>query len=336
MAMTAAQGAAAEVAVDAQAGVAARDARGVPARAGHADRGEIALASACGGKAARGAAAAGDGLPAARGGPRVAPRRDRAEARRPRRPRELPARCRAPRGRAAREHDGGPLLRHADLAPAAAGADRERAARARAVGRARRAHRRPAAVPLARRDARRLAALLLGRRGRALHRPARAVQDQHAPPAPGRRPGLADRDRPLAAAGDLRREHRGRRRAGRLLHQARLRAPDPLRGRAPHDRRAGDRHSRPHQRRARVLRRAQLRRGGPAALHRHRGRLQLAVRRQGDHLPVPRRRDRRDHGADPGPRTTTSGATRRTARSTRTTCGSSTASRSSCAPTASA
>ena len=94
---------------------------------------------------------------------------------------------------------------------------------ARAVDRGRRAHRRPPALPLPRRDARRLPALLHGRRGRALHRPARAVQDQHAPPAPVRRPGLADRYRQVAAAGDLRRQHRGRRRPRRLLHEGRLR-----------------------------------------------------------------------------------------------------------------
>ena len=51
-----------------------------------------------------------------------------------------------------------------------------------------------------------------GARRRALHRPDRALQAQPPAPAPVRRPGLADRDRHLAAAGDARRQHRGRRR----------------------------------------------------------------------------------------------------------------------------
>ena len=60
-------------------------------------------------------------------------------------------------------------------------------------------------------------------RGQAVHRPDRAVQDQPPAPAPRRRPGLADRDRELAAAGHARRADGGRRRRGRLLHAGRVR-----------------------------------------------------------------------------------------------------------------
>ena len=59
-----------------------------------------------------------------------------------------------------------------------------------------------------------------------------------------------------------------------------------------HHDRARDRHARPHQRGARVVRRAQLRRRRAAAVHRHRGRLQLAVRRRRSDLHVRRRRGR--------------------------------------------
>ena len=50
------------------------------------------------------------------------------------------------------------------------------------------------------------------------------------------------------------------------------------------DRHPRDRHSWSHQRGTGVVRRAELRRRRSAALHRHRGRLQLAVRRQGHHV----------------------------------------------------
>ena len=56
-------------------------------------------------------------------------------------------------------------------------------------------------------------------RGQALHRPRVALQAEQAAPAPGRRPGLADPGRQLAAAHDVRRQPRGRRYAGRPLHE---------------------------------------------------------------------------------------------------------------------
>ena len=71
----------------------------------------------------------------------------------------------------------------------------------------------------------------------------------------------------LAAAGDLRREHRGRRRPRRLLHQGRLRGHRPLRGGPPYGDRPRDRQAQPHQRGARLVRRAQLRRRRAAAVH---------------------------------------------------------------------
>ena len=67
-------------------------------------------------------------------------------------------------------------------------------AAAGAVAVADRRDRRRAALRVARRHARRRAPLLQRRRGEALHRPARALQDQRPAPAPDRRPGLAHRD----------------------------------------------------------------------------------------------------------------------------------------------
>ena len=85
----------------------------------------------------------------------------------------------------------------------------------------RRADRGPPAVRLARRHARRGAALLRPRRRQALHRPDGALQVQPPAPAPLRRSGLAHRDQVVAESDDARRQHRGRRRAGRLLHAGR-------------------------------------------------------------------------------------------------------------------
>ena len=158
---------------------------------------------------------------------------------------------------------------------------RSRRRSARPVDRARRADRRPPAVRLPRRRC----STSPGTSSpwptvKRLHRPARPVQGQLPAPAPHRRPGLADRDRQLAAAGHVRRQHRGRRRARRLLHQGRLPArSSPTPPRRLHHGRARDRPARAHQRRAGLVRRAELRRRRAAALHRHRGRLQLAVRR---------------------------------------------------------
>ncbi|CAM5644565.1 beta-N-acetylhexosaminidase OS=Streptomyces tendae OX=1932 GN=GUR47_08525 PE=3 SV=1 [Streptomyces tendae] len=59
------------------------------------------------------------------------------------------------------------------------------------------------------------------------------LQMDQAPPAPQRRPGSAHGHRLLAASGDLRRLHRGRRRTRRLLHQGGLQGDRPLRGPPP-------------------------------------------------------------------------------------------------------
>ena len=100
------------------------------------------------------------------------------------------------------------LPRRADPAPAAARRRREGLRAAGTVaGRGRHRQGQPA-LRLARRDARRLPALLRRRPGQALHRPDGALQDQQAAPAPLRRPGLAHRDRLLAAARHVRRLHR--------------------------------------------------------------------------------------------------------------------------------
>ena len=136
----------------------------------------------------------------------------------------VPARRLGRHGEPDRTHRGRALPRRADLATAAAAARGGEHRPARAVDHRRRAHHRPSAVRLARSDARRVTALLRRRRGQALHRPARHVQGQRAAPAPRRRPGLADPDRQLAPADDVRRQHRGRRRTGRLLHEGAVRA----------------------------------------------------------------------------------------------------------------
>ncbi len=128
-------------------------------------------------------------------------------------------------------------------------------------------------------------ALLHRRAGRAVHRPAGALQDQLPASAPVRRPGLAHRGHVLAAAGHVRRQHGGRRRPGRLLHRRRTTSRSSRYAAArfmtvvPEIDMPG-----PHQRGARLVRRAQLRRRRAAALHRHRRRLQLAVRAEGRDL----------------------------------------------------
>ena len=112
--------------------------------------------------------------------------------------------------------------------PAASTPSRRCARSSRRRPAARRHDRRPPALRVARRDARRRAPLLRRRRRLPRDRPPRGVQAQRAAPAPVRRPGLADRDRRVAAAGRGRRARRGRRRPRRLLHAGRL----------PRDRRA--------------------------------------------------------------------------------------------------
>ncbi len=139
----------------------------------------------------------------------------------------------------------------------------------------------------------------------------------------------------LAAAGDLRRQHRGRRRPGRLLHARPTTRADPLRRGPLHDDRARDRHARPHQRGARLVRRAQLRRRRAAAVHRapRSASARCASRRTLTYTFLDDViGELAAHDARPVP--STSAVTRRTARRTRTTSRSSTASRSSCTSTA--
>ena len=136
--------------------------------------------------------------------------------------RGLPPDRRAGTSHARRPHGRRPLPRHADAPPAPSCRDREGHGAARAVARPGRHDPRPAAVRVARDDARRRAPLLRRGRGRAARRPARALQAQPAPSPPDRRPGLAARDPLAAEAHPHRRAHRRGRRAGRVLHAARL------------------------------------------------------------------------------------------------------------------
>ena len=68
------------------------------------------------------------------------------------------------------------------------------------------------------------------RRRQALHRPDGALQAEPPAPAPVRRPGLAHRDQVLAEPHGTRRQHRGRRRTGRVLHAGGVPRPRRLRG----------------------------------------------------------------------------------------------------------
>ena len=71
------------------------------------------------------------------------------------------------------------------------------------------------------------------RRGQALHRPARALQDEPPAPAPLRRSGLAHRDQVVAEAdATIGGSTAGRRRCGRILHAGRIHGHRRLRGRA--------------------------------------------------------------------------------------------------------
>ena len=110
------------------------------------------------------------------------------------------------------------------------------------------------------------------RRRRALHRRARALQAQHPAPAPHRRPGLAHRDRPLAAAG--RRTAAAPRSAaapGGFYTGADYRAIVALR-RGPRTSRSCPRSTCPGTRNAALASYPELNCDGarPAALHRHR------------------------------------------------------------------
>ncbi len=233
------------------------------------------------------------------------PRRHRSAARRAGRQGArrggLPAPLRRPLGHPHRRPPGRPLPRCADAAAAAARERREAHRAARPVADSRRDHHRHPALRLPRRDARRLAALLHRRPGQALYRPAGPLQDQHPASASLRRPGLADRHRVLAESDHVRRQHPGRRRPRRLLHQGRLPRDHPPCREPLSDRDPRDRHAGPHQRRARLLRPAELRRRGTAALHRHQGRLQLTVRAQEADVRLRRRRPPRAGGDDPRP-----------------------------------
>ena len=119
---------------------------------------------------------------------------------------------------------------------------------------------RPAAVRLARDDARRGAALLRRERCQAADRPHEPLQAQPPPPAPDGRPGMAARDPLMAAACEPRWPDGSGRREGRSLHAAAVRGDRRVRARAVRRGRAGDRHAGARQRRALVLREAELRR----------------------------------------------------------------------------
>ena len=171
------------------------------------------------------------------------------------------------RGAAARRDRRGPLPRRPDAAPAAARRGRAALPPARPLAdRRRHVTDRP-------RYAYRGAMLDVSRhfftvaRGGALHRRARALQAQQAAPAPQRRPGLAHRRRPLAAAGPARRAHRGRRRPGGSYTGADLRAIVRYAADRRRHGRPGDRHAGPRQRRARLLPRADLRRASRRPLY---------------------------------------------------------------------
>ena len=92
---------------------------------------------------------------------------------------------------------------------------------------------------------------------------------------------------------DVRRLHAGRRRPGRLLHEGPVQGDHRVRLLAAAGGDPRDRHAGPHERRARLVRRAELQRRGAPALHRHRGRLQLAVRQEGRDVRLRGRRDPR-------------------------------------------
>src|SRR6266511_1757436 len=119
--------------------------------------------------------------------------------------------------------------------------------------------------------------LLAGAGCRALRRPSIPVQGEPPAPAPDRRPGLAHRDRPLAAADRGRRLHAGGRRPRWLLHEGRVPADRGLRPGAVHHGRARDRHARARQLGAHRLPRAEPGRSGGLAVHGYRGRVQLAL-----------------------------------------------------------
>ena len=218
----------------------------------------------------------------------------------PRRPcarrRGIPPRRDARGRRADRRTAGGAVLRRSDAAPAPARGNRGGRAAAGPVADRARHDPRPPALRLARRDARRRAALPRGRRGRAAHRPDGALQAQPAAPPPLRRSGLADLDPLVAAPCDRRRPIGGRRREGRVLHPARLRADRRVRARPVRRRRARDRHAGARQRRPLGLRDAHLQRRRSGAPDGHGGGLQLALHRQGADLPVRQRRDPRGRG----------------------------------------
>ncbi len=163
------------------------------------------------------------------------------------------------------------------------------------------------ALHLPGRDARCRPPVLPRRPGQALHRRGRQLQDQHAPPAPDRRPGLAHRHRRPAQS-----DHRGRQHAERIhrrhllvLHRSRVPGPGGLRQVALHDRGPRDRRPRPHQCRARLGRQPELQQPGHRALLRlRRGHQPLlpqrrAARHQRQHLPE--HRDQHRGGTHPRP-----------------------------------
>ena len=136
-----------------------------------------------------------------------------------------------------------------------------------------------------------------------VHRPDRPVQGQQPAPAPGRRPGLA-------ASQINSWPQAGHRTAAAPRSAAARAATTRRRSTRTSSRYAASRYitvvpeiDMPGHTNAALASYAELNCNGvaPAALHRHRRRLQLAVRGQGRHLQVPRRRRPRARGADARP-----------------------------------
>ena len=207
---------------------------------------------------ARHDAPSGDRLPPPRVGERRrrAARRDRAAARRRRVARRRGVRARrssadSVRLVAARRRRGSSAAcrRCGSCCPPGSRRSRARCAWRRAWTVPAGPHRRPPALRVARRMLDVARHFFTVERGEAVHRPARALQAQHAAPAPVRRPGLAHPDRRVAEARDRRRQHaRSAAAPGGFYTKARLRRDRALRAGAVHHRRARDRHAGAHER----------------------------------------------------------------------------------------
>ncbi len=215
--------------------------------------------------------------------------------------RGVPADERRRRSDPHRTHPRRALPRRPDAASAPPGVRRAEDRPARALADRRRHRPGPPPLRLPGRHAGRLPALLHGRPGQALHRPGGALQGQRAASAHQRRPGAgASPSTPwprLASYGGSTQVGGGR---GGFYTKADYReivryAASRYLEVVPEIDMPGHTNAAP-----RLVRPAQLRRRGTPAVHRHPGRLQLAVRAQGGHL---RLRGRRDPGAGrPHPR----------------------------------